>query len=171
MRLLKTATVSCWPPANMRGASFVRLMPAKYAQALVSGNLGDVRPHRPAQDRGHACLDDQRAGPDDLSQAWARQAAIDGHDSMLEFASAKARQIGGAEDGGNDVRKPSLFQHRIGDVGHGGYGGASTASDRSQPAFARRSRIAGGPPRRSPPEVVARPFEEQPGQDPQGPLT
>jgi len=34
----------------------------------------------------------------------ARQAAIDGHDSMLEFASAKARQIAAEDDDADDAR-------------------------------------------------------------------
>jgi chemotaxis protein MotC len=44
----------------------------------------------------------------------ARQAAIDGHDSMLAFASARARQISGEKNGGEDVR--SLLYSSIASV-------------------------------------------------------
>lgn len=86
---------------------------SQYAQALVSGisAMFDHIDRRKIEDT-LAWMSNEQAQT--IYLRLARQAAIDGHDSMLEFASAKARQLSGAEDGGNDVR--SLLYSSIASV-------------------------------------------------------
>lgn len=86
---------------------------SQYAQALVTGITGmfDHIDRRKIEDT-LAWMSREQAQT--IYLRLARQAAIDGHDSMLEFASAKARQISGAEDGGHDVR--SLLYSSIASV-------------------------------------------------------
>lgn len=86
---------------------------SQYAQALVSGisTMFDHIDRRKIEDT-LAWMSNEQAQT--IYLRLARQAAIDGHDSMLEFASAKARQMAGTEEGGNDVR--SLLYSSIASV-------------------------------------------------------
>lgn len=86
---------------------------SQYAQALVTGITGmfDHIDRRRIEDTLSWMTREQAQT---IYLRLARQAAIDGHDSMLEFASAKARQISGAEEDGNDVR--SLLYSSIASV-------------------------------------------------------
>lgn len=86
---------------------------SQYAQALVSG-ISAMFDHidRSKIEDTLAWMTNEQAQT--IYLRLARQAAIDGHDSMLEFASAKARQMAGTEDGGNDVR--SLLYSSIASV-------------------------------------------------------
>ena len=86
---------------------------SEYAQALVSG-ISAMFDHidRSQIEDTLGWMSNEQAQT--IYLRLARQAAIGGHDSMLEFASAKARQISGTEDGGNDVR--SLLYSSIASV-------------------------------------------------------
>lgn len=140
---------------------------SQYAQALVSGisAMFDHIDRRKIEDT-LAWMTSEQAQT--IYLRLARQAAIDGHDSMLEFASAKARQIAGTEEGGNDVR--SLLYSSIASVT------SDTVDtvvlqlrqiDRSQLSAGDRELLEAAEAIAA--EVVARPFEEQAVQDPQGP--
>ncbi|NMG40328.1 chemotaxis protein [Chelativorans sp. ZYF759] len=86
---------------------------SQYAQSLVSG-ITAMFDHidRRAIDDALSWMTHEQAQT--IYLRLARQAAIDGHDSMLEFASAKARQMSSAEEGGNSVR--SLLYSSIASV-------------------------------------------------------
>ena len=86
---------------------------SQFAQSLVSGVTGmfDHIDRRRIEDTLAWMTREQALA---IYLRLSRQAAIDGHDSMLEFASAKARQLSGAENDGNDVR--SLLYSSIASV-------------------------------------------------------
>lgn len=86
---------------------------SQYAQALVSG-ISAMFDHIDRRKIENTLSWMSKEQAQTIYLRLARRAAIDGHDSMLEFASSKARQISGEEDGGNDVR--SLLYSSIASV-------------------------------------------------------
>lgn len=137
---------------------------SQYAQDLVSG-ISAMFDHidRSKIEDTLAWMTNEQAQT--IYLRLARQAAIDGHDSMLEFASAKARQISGTESGGNDVR--SLLYSSI----------ASVTSDTVDSVVYQlrqidRGRLSAGDrelleaAEAIAAEVIARPWDESPGVGP-----